>query len=685
MNLHSWHDPHMIRAGQSLFRALYFTLGVFLFLSVIFHIGGALYVSHIATKSIDNVQAGVAQDLSYLKEQGDAVANNNLLQKYLIEQNSEKLIEITKKEVFARKIGLMGVADKDGILLSRTKSVGSLGNNAFITTPHGRAVDRSGVVESIEISGFDPTQLLMTTGRKIIQDDQMIGALFANYLMDDAYAIRFRDNFLSYGVEVAFYTSEFGIYGNSFSDIETRKLINSYFHSSSEWIKNGSSKKTISFNNNDFYFIENIVFPGLEQSPGGALIFIPHKDISDILNLVTTLLTLCTFIFFASRHHMHARGEERGWRYYVLFIFVSIPVIALSAITLHLQNIGYLKLERIPYTLYNSTIRIQPEFGIYDMDFEQRFSIVVDTGDEAINAVDIKLVFDPQAIEVKALEVVSPTCSYVIENLIDASVGEANFTCVLFKSGGERGSLKIVDVVVTPRHTGTFTLSFDKENTKVLASDGLGTNVLRMSQSGSYRVDNFDPTLYTATDGTVDNTTRSFVVFSPTHPNQSRWYNSSMARFVWRGKPGAVYRYAFDSSPDTIPSKKYTTQDPSINVSIPGDGIFYFHLQLAEGGHVAHYRLQADQSPPSIVSIQSSEEKIVEGDVVRFSFEAEDLGSGIQKNYYVDLGNRLFLPIGSQLFIPFLEAGDQKIVLRVYDTAGNYSEKSQIIHVEPRR
>ncbi len=685
MNEHSWHDPHIVRSGKSLLKALYITLGVFLFLFVIFHIGGALYVSSIETKSSNAFQAGITTDLAYLKEQGDAVAKGDLLREYLIARNSQKLIELTKKEIAARGIGLMGVADSEGVLLSRTFSVGNLGNNIFLVNPVGRIVAQGKSAESVEATvGFDPNQIFLNTGRPIMQGDRMIGALTANYLTDDAYAVRFRDTYLPHGVEVVFYNKNGGTYGNSFSDTETRKLLRSYFNSSSDWIRNGSSGSTISFTDNSLYFVKNIVFPGLEQSPGGALLFIPRKDLSVALNLTTALLTVCIFIFFALQYHIRSRGEERGWRYYAVLTSAAVPVLALAFIALQVNNIGYLKLGRIPYTLYNSTLRLQPEFGIYDVDFEQRFSIVVDTGDEAINSVQIGLLFDPSAVEVKALETASSTCSYIIENTIDATVGKAKLACVILKSNGERGSLQIANVVVVPRHPGTFTFSFDKEETKVLASDGLGTDVLRAAQSGSYRVENFDPTLFTNATTTTATTKRSFVVFSPTHPNQSRWYNSSVARFVWRGKSDAVYAYELDSSPNTIPSKVHTTQGFAVDIPLPGNGIFYFHLQLVSGGSTAHYRLQADRTPPSIVSMHLSEDKVVVGDVVRFSFEVQDSGSGIQQNYYVDLGNHLFLPTGPQLFIPFLEAGDQKIILRVYDDAGNYAEKSQIVHVEAK-
>jgi hypothetical protein len=156
------------------------------------------------------------------------------------------------------------------------------------------------------------------------------------------------------------------------------------------------------------------------------------------------------------------------------------------------------------------------------------------------------------------------------------------------------------------------------------------------------------------------------------------------AHFVWYGKSDAVYKYAFDSNPDTVPSEEHTTQGTKVDVPVPGDGIYYFHLQLASGGPIAHYRLQSDMTPPSIISIHLSTDTVTVGDVVRFVFDAEDKESGVQSNYYVDLGDHLFLPIGKQLFVPFLNSGDQKVTLRVFDDAGNYTEKTQIIHVQSR-
>lgn len=667
MSPHSWNDHHMVRSAKVLIKASYVTLGVFLFLFVSLHVAGALYVSSLETKSEQYFQSGITKDISHLKTQGDMVAQNDLLKQALIDEDSDSLSAIIQKELSERDIGLIGVANAQGVIVSRTFSKSNLGQNVFLTAPAGRALTQEKSVESIELTGFG-NQIFMTTARLVADKDKMIGVLFANYLMNDEYATRFRDSYLPKGAEVLFYTKEFGVYGASFSDPERRKLVHSYFDQGSGWAQNKSSGNTITFDGNSFYIVKNIIFPGLEQSPGGALIFLPRQDISKIVQILLSLVTSIIFIFFALKYHRHSYGEAHGWRYSIFLTAISFLIFALVSSLLYIQNSGYLKLERIPFALYNSTLRFQPDSGIYDINSEQKFKVMVDVGDEKINAVQAEIVFDPESVDVRAIEIDNSVCSYVIENQIDSLLGRARLSCVLLESKGDRDSLRIADVVVVPKKTGAFTLSFDMRETKVLASDGLGTDVLRMAQSGNYQIDVPDV----------------FAVFSPSHPNQSRWYNNSTAHFVWEGKQDAVYRYEFDSLPHTAPSDHHTIQGTSVTIPIPGDGIFYFHLQDVSGGPIIDYSIRSDRTPPSIIDMQSSSENIVAGDVVRFSFDAQDIGSGIQRNYYIDLGNHLFLPVGSNPFIPFLEVGDRKLILRVYDNANNYSERSQVIHVNSK-
>lgn len=677
--MHFWRNPRAAATVHSLLKALYSTLAIFVALFVLFHICTALYASYLLQDQTAAFNAGIRKEQAYLTTQGDELAESESLKIELLNGDREDLIVTLQTERVARAIGLMGVADKDGTIIGRTFSPGKYGDNVYLTTPVGRAIAQGRTVQSIEETSFGG-QLFMTTGRPIQHDGEVIGALFANHLLNDEYAVRFKNSYLFSEVEVVFYLKDFGIYGSSFEDPLIKSLVNSYFNSGSEWVRDGVSEKTVALEDGSTYIIANITFPGLEQSPGGALLFIPRKDISSIANIVTASLTLLVFLFLAFRHHCKTCAEERGWSYYLLLACFSVPVLGLTSFALTAQTTGRILLEHIPYALYNSTLRLQPEWGIFDLGVEQRFGIIVDTGDEQINAVHIVIKYDPTMVKMEPLDMSDSVCSYVVENKIDQKAGIATLDCAIINPLGGTRSFKIADLVVMPLHAGSFTLSFDEESTRVLAHDGLGTDVLRMSQNGSYRVNMFS--LSPSLENAPATGTRSFIVFSPTHPNETRWYNKTSASFVWRSATSTVYNYAFDSLPDTIPSKKQNTLHGSrTDIDIPGDGTFYFHLQAVSGGPVAHYRIQSDTTPPAILGLKMSPNNVYAGDVVRFSFEADDPKSGVQRNYYIDLGNHLFLPVGTEIFVPFLEPGEQKIILRVYDGAGNYTEKTATIHV----
>ena len=672
-----FHDSRVIRTSKSLTKALYYTLGVFLAFFVLFHIGISFYVSSLGENGVRNFNAGIAKDLSHLKKQGDEVAKNPFIIDRLLSKDSAGLLEIMQEERKQRSIGLMGITNSEGVIVSRTLTTGKRGDNVFLTAPVGRIVAQGKSAESVELTSFFG-QLFLTTGRPIIHNGNMVGGLFANYLTDDVYAFRFRDAYLKSGDEILFYTKEHGVYGSSFKDEKIRELVNSYFNSGSEWIKDGRQQATVSFGDGTTYLVQNVIFPGVEESPGGAIIFIPRWDVSSFANILTSCILVLIFIFFVLKEHRNAQREVRGWRYVLLVLISCLPIFVLVYFSLSVQNSGRIRLERIPYPLYNSTVHFQPEAGVFDVGVEQSFTVVVHSGDEQINAVEIGLVFDPKSVEIKALDTKDSVCSYFIENTIDQKSGTATLSCIILNAEVGKSSLQIVKVLAVPLRSGEFTLAFDSENTKVLANDGLGTNVLRMSQNASYQVEDFSGNEETAT-GTAP------VIFSPTHQNRSRWYNQRNARFVWRGTPETIYTYVFDTSRDTIPGREANTvRGTAIELPIPGDGIFYFHLKKVGSELVSHYRIQSDRTPPSIITLRSSQDRIVEGDVVRFEFDAEDIASGIQQNYYIDLGNHLFLPVGRTLFLPLLEAGDQNVILRVYDSAGNFSEKTQVVRVDKK-
>ena len=228
------------------------------------HLVGFGYMYILGNNQVSAFTRGISHDTAHLKKQGDELAQSTVLVRSILSKDRDSLIRFTQQEKEKRNIGLMGVANATGVIMSRTLSSERYGDNVFLTAPVGRVVAQGVSSESIEMSGFYD-QLFMTTGRPVWNKGTMIGALFTNYLLNDQYAKDFKDRFLSKGTHVVFYTKQAGVYGSSFTDQDINKIITSYFSTGSEWIDSGMTNKTIYLENGNAFYVKNIIFPGLEQ------------------------------------------------------------------------------------------------------------------------------------------------------------------------------------------------------------------------------------------------------------------------------------------------------------------------------------------------------------------------------------------------------------------------------------
>lgn len=657
---------------------------VFLVLMVIAVAMTNLYGSHIKTRALKAVTDGLAVDLDHLRVQGDAVAENTTLKGFLIEGNSDKILGVISDERERRGIGLMGVANKDGIIISRTRSVDNRGENAFLVSPQGRAVVEGKRPASIEVSSFDPTQVIMTTGRPIVSGTSTVGALFANYLLDDVYSERFKKTYLFDGVQVSFYTKDLGLYGTSIRTEEERSVLNSYFNIDSDWIKRGKTGDIVQFDSGVYYHVENIVFPGLElNNSTGVLVFVPYYGYSVVVRTFIVIFALLTFIILAYHAHRATTKEQRNRYYYWTTASMFVLLIIIIYIINHAIFVRYVSLKRIPYILYNSTLRLQPDSGIFDANFDRPVSILVNTGDESINALSVHISFDPARVQIQDVDMEHSICSNVLEKAVDIANKEVRISCIVTSPGFSGPQGVIGDIIVHPLVTGDFSLSFD-DHAQVLANDGLGTNVLRQTIDGSYHT---VPPLATSTmknKKSLPDENRSPIVFSPTHSNTSRWYNSSDVKFVWSAVAGDGYLYTFDQATGTIPRSGVRTTETKARVTASADGIYYFHVATVSGDRVGptrHYQVMIDTTPPADVTIRSSQDEVNMGDVVRFEFAAQDVTSGLQNTMYIDLDNGTFLPVGRQTYVPFVDIGTIPVRLRVYDKAGNFTEIEKVVNV----
>ena len=344
-----------------------------------------------------------------------------------------------------------------------------------------------------------------------------------------------------------------------------------------------------------------------------------------------------------------------------------------------LKNMGSLRLERSPYPLYNATLSIAPDFGIYHVGSSQNLSVVVDPGDEPVNAIEMTLTYAPEVMHVDDIDTESSPCSMVVDQSIDDEHGTLTFRCVIFDAQMYQDPFAVVVLHVTFVGEGNSDVHFVNEATSVLANDGLGTDVLRYAEDASYK-----SAWFTLDDSdSVD--ARSFVMFSPSHPNPSRWYPADQIQMIWiDAVPGRAYRYTLDEYPSVSVLDAPLSYAQRATFSVVEDGAYYFHLQAAEGGPIATYPIHVDMTAPRISEFLASSDVVTAGDVVRFSFGGSDASSGVQRNFYVDLGSGLLLPVSQTMYLPFLQEGDQTIRLRIYDNAGNSTEQEKTIHVRSK-
>lgn len=213
---------------------------------------------------------------------------------------------------------------------------------------------------------------------------------------------------------------------------------------------------------------------------------------------------------------------------------------------------------------------------------------------------------------------------------------------------------------------------------RVLANDGLGTEVITEFDRGRYTVIPKPP------DGVK--------VFSETHPFQESWYNNNNPIIIWE-KPLGIsdFSFLFDDKPFTIPDNSPESNDTTIGYQSMADGLWYFHIKAHKKdtwGPATHFLVRIDTTPPA--AFQPKVEALSATIVSRFfiSFFTTDALSGVD---YYEIGaiQRASAASSSPLFIqsesPYQlvpqSSGDTRVVVRAFDKAGNVQQGSVDISI----
>jgi hypothetical protein len=320
--------------------------------------------------------------------------------------------------------------------------------------------------------------------------------------------------------------------------------------------------------------------------------------------------------------------------------------------------------------LPKAEIFISPRSGNFLVDSTFDAPIYLNTKGNNINAVSVKLSFDP-----RKLSIIKPSGGKSIFGIwveppsYDNAKGTASLVGLI--PGGIVTSSGLIATVtfkvLIPGETNVKITDYSSAN----LNDGLGTDV-RLSLGGAF---------YTLTPKTPEGVS----VYSDTHPLEDRWYNNNSPFIKW-DSPLSVdgYSIALDSNPGTIPETVINTNNSFISYENVKDGVWYFHVRAkVKGvwGNTSNFQVKIDTSPPAKFTPQV---KTVEDSNTKkylVSFISTDSLSGVD-HYEVgsvdqgegNIASPIFIETESPYLVPTVSSNMIKVFVRVFDTAGNMQE-----------
>src|SRR3989344_104075 len=572
--------------------------------------------------------AGIQTEADYLLNQSKEMAENRIFDRFLSDGNAAGLISLSTEEARKRNIGGILIADKSGQVLSRVYAVSQRGDFVFHSTFWGKEAFEKGESYGVEAGATHP--IIVFGAKRLEKEGQVLGLLVSAQIPDDKYANVFANKYLPDGAKVAFISKEDGLTGSNFDSSEERRLVEIYFSPDSGFNdKNGAELKA-SFNGGD-YLVKNIVFESGYNGPiGNMIIFVPldyNREALVLSIIITVFLALSLFVAVHFDRHMH--------RPILTIIVISTGIITIFLLTYFYSREAfrkeYLSLSSPPYLIYNSVMTISPNSATISTNFEHIISINIISGGESINVVEVEIRYDPTLLMVQEIKTTNSFCdqNFFVEKEIDNDNGMVRVVCGLPSPGFNDLKGVAFELAVRALKPGRASLWFG-ENTAVLANDGLGTNVLRNKTDASY--------LIVSGEMLARSNASESLLFSPSHPNLTRWYNNRTIIFTWLDFDANRYKYLLDKSIDVELDDRSWTTDSLTSFEIDSDGIHHFHL-LAENTdgtvHRSRYPVKIDTTPPDAPLIRASALDVLAGGVVRFEFSSHDELSGLQSGFYV--------------------------------------------------
>lgn len=315
-----------------------------------------------------------------------------------------------------------------------------------------------------------------------------------------------------------------------------------------------------------------------------------------------------------------------------------------------------------------ATLTFSPVSGEYFIGSTFETSLVLNTGNQAINAIQTTVRFPADKLQIVSLSR-SFIEIWVVQPSFSNSEGTITLTGGLPNPGLTTSNGIITTVTFRVKSSGTAKITYDS-NSKVLANDNLGTNILTNRREATYNL------RMPAPEGPQ--------VTSPTHPDSNNWYNNDRVSLEWNRAEGVTaFSYVFDNLAQTIPDEIPETDQTFTTLTAKESGLWYFHIRSRTDiwGGVTHFPVRIDNKPPAKFTPKVVPDVIPANQRGVLSFKTTDAASGV--NYYEvkilslkdpEQDTTIFTEESSPYLLPILQPGKYQAVVRAYDRAGNFQD-----------
>lgn len=253
----------------------------------------------------------------------------------------------------------------------------------------------------------------------------------------------------------------------------------------------------------------------------------------------------------------------------------------------------------LPSVVSAATLSLRPSASSFNAGDTFTETVVVDSADQALNAISGELIFPTELLQVLSLSKVRSVLSlWVQEPAFNNAVGVITWGGIIPNPGYQGPERTVITITFRAKAAGTADIAFSSSS--VLANDGSGSNILVSAKPASItiggarapQVQDNDPALLATISSTVQPGTAGGlprVTFS--------WTNATGVRAV---------RLGADHSPDGLPGVLYADPISTKQVELE-PGTWYFHVQEegARGwGAVSTYKIDvpADAGAPSALT-----------------------------------------------------------------------------------